>query len=65
MEKKLENLRRANEESHRIVVDSLREAFYQLLETRNVNDIKVVDLVKTAGVSRGLFTSTFTWLQMS
>jgi|LSQX01.1.fsa_nt_gb hypothetical protein len=58
-EKKLENLRRANEESHRIVVDSLREAFYQLLETRNVNDIKVVDLVKTAGVSRGAFYKHF------
>ena len=54
-EKKLENLRKANTQSHQLIVDSLRDALYQMLETRDVNEIKVVDLIKVAGISRGAF----------
>ena len=54
-EKKLENLRKANAQSHQVIVDSLRDALYQMLETREVSEIKVVDLIKVAGISRGAF----------
>ena len=54
-EKKLENLRNANAQSHQIIVDSLRAALYQMLETRDVSEIKVVDLIRVAGISRGAF----------
>ncbi len=56
---KLENLRKANEESHRLIVDSLRDALYRLLETKDINEIKVIDLTKAAGVSRGAFYKHF------
>lgn len=58
-EKRIENLRKANEESHRMIVDSLREALYKLLETKDVSDIKVVDLIREAGISRGVFYKHF------
>ena len=58
-EKRIENLRKANEESHRTIVDSLREALYKLLETKDVNEIKVVDLIREAGISRGVFYKHF------
>jgi AcrR family transcriptional regulator len=54
-EKRIENLQRSNEESHRLIVDSLRQALYTMLKTRDIDSIKVVDLVKAAGVSRGGF----------
>ena len=54
-EKKLENLRKANSESHQLVVDSLRDALYKMLETKDISEIKVVDLIKVAGISRGAF----------
>ena len=54
-EKKLENLRKANAQSHQVIVDSLRDALYQMLETQDVSEIKVVDLIKVAGISRGAF----------
>ena len=53
--KKLENLKKANEESHSLIVESLKSALYELLETKEINEIKVVDLTKKAGVSRGGF----------
>ncbi len=56
---KLENLRKANEESHRVIVESLREALYQLLETKEISEIKVIDLCHAAGVSRGVFYKHF------
>ena len=58
-EKKFENLRKANEESHRTIVNSLREALYKLLETKDVNEIKVVTLIQEAGISRGAFYKHF------
>ena len=56
---KLENLRKTNEESHRVIVESLREALYQLLETKDISEIKVIDLCHAAGVSRGAFYKHF------
>ena len=56
---RLENLRKANEESHQLIVDSLREALYKLLETKEISEIKVIDLCRAAGVSRGVFYKYF------
>lgn len=56
---KLENLRKANEESHRLIVESLQEALYKLLETKDISEIKVIDLCRAAGVSRGAFYRHF------
>ncbi len=58
-EKRIENLQRSNEESHRVIVESLREALYTMLKTRDIESIKVVDLTKAAGVSRGGFYRNF------
>lgn len=58
-DKRMENLRKANEESHRVIVESLREALYRLLETKDIRDIKVVDLIRLAGVSRGAFYKSY------
>ncbi|MBR3159856.1 MAG: hypothetical protein IKF14_12260 [Atopobiaceae bacterium] len=58
-DKRIENLRKANDESHRVIVESLREALYRLLETRDIRDIKVVDLIRLAGVSRGAFYKNY------
>ncbi len=58
-EKRIENLQRSNEESHRVIVESLREALYTMLKTRDIDSIKVVDLTKAAGVSRGGFYRNF------
>ena len=44
-EKRIENLQRSNKESHRLIVDSLRQALYTMLKTRDIDSIKVVDLV--------------------
>ena len=56
---KLENLQKANEESHRLIVDSLQEALYKLLETKGISEIKVIGLCHAAGVSRGAFYKHF------
>ncbi len=56
---KLENLKKANEESHRLIVESLREALYKFLETKEISEIKVIDLCHAAGVSRGAFYKHF------
>ncbi len=56
---KLENLRKANEESHRLIVESLRDALYKLLETKDISEIRVIDLTRAAGVSRGVFYKYF------
>ena len=58
-EKRIENLQRSNEESHRLIVESLRQALYTLLKTRDIESIKVVDLTRAAGVSRGGFYRNF------
>ena len=33
-------------------MDALREAMYELIETRDVSEIKVVDLIRKAGVGQ-------------
>lgn len=58
-EERIQNLKLANEQSHRVIVDSLREAMYELIETKDVSEIKVVDLIRKAGVSRGGFYKNF------
>lgn len=58
-EERIKNLKKANENSHRLIVDSLREAMYQLLETKDVSEIKVVDLIRRAGISRGGFYKNY------
>ena len=58
-EKRIENLQRSNEESHRLIVESLRQALYTMLKTQDIDSIKVVDLTKAAGVSRGGFYRNF------
>ena len=58
-EERIQNLKKANEESHRVIVDSLREAMYDLLETNEISEIRVVDLIRRAGVSRGAFYKNF------
>ena len=58
-EERIQNLKLANAQSHRVIVDSLREAMYELIETRDVSEIKVVDLIRKAGVSRGGFYKNF------
>ena len=40
-------------------MDALREAMYELIETRDVSEIKVVDLIRKAGVSRGGFYKNY------
>lgn len=42
-----------------MIVESLREALYRQLETKEIGEIKVVDLTKEAGVSRGAFYKHF------
>ncbi len=58
-EERIRNLKKANEQSHQVIVDSLREAMYELLETKDISEIKVVDLIRRAGVSRGGFYKNF------
>lgn len=52
-------MKKANDLSHRVIVDSLREAMYELIETKDVSEIKVVDLIRRAGVSRGGFYKNY------
>ncbi len=58
-EERIQNLQKANEQSHQVIVDSLREAMYELLESKEAGEIKVVDLIRRAGVSRGGFYRNF------
>ena len=58
-EKKIKNLQKANERSHQLIVDCLREALYGLLEKKNISEITVSELTKTAGGSRGGFYKNF------
>ena len=58
-EERIKNLKKSNEQSHQVIVDSLKEAMYDLLETKDVGEIKVIDLTKKAGVSRGGFYKNY------
>ena len=58
-EERINNLRNANEKAHEIVVESLKQALYKLLAKKDLNAITVTELVKTAGVSRGVFYKYF------
>lgn len=52
---KINNLQKANLESHRIVEESLKEALFALLEKKYISEITITELVKKAGVSRSVF----------
>ena len=54
-EERISNLKKANEESHRTIVNALKKALYSLLKTKEIKDITVTELIKTADVSRGVF----------
>ena len=54
-EARINNLQKANIESHKIVEESLKEALFSLLATKDINDISVTELVNKAGVSRAVF----------
>ena len=48
-------LRMSNEESRRVTREAVRGALFRLLQTMPLNEIKIVDLVRIAGVSRSAF----------
>ena len=48
-------LRMSNEESRRVTREAVRGALFRLLQTMPLNEIKIVDLVRVAGVSRSAF----------
>ena len=54
-EDRINKLKAANELSHSITSKKIKEALYKMLEKKNINEIKVTDLIKQAGVSRGTF----------
>lgn len=44
-----------NERSRKLTKEAIGEALFKLLKEKDINDIKIVDLVKKAGVSRSAF----------
>ena len=58
-EERIKNLKKVNDESHKLVIQSLQTALYKLLKKNSLNNITVTQLVKEAGVSRGVFYKYF------
>ncbi|MCR5143921.1 MAG: TetR/AcrR family transcriptional regulator [Lachnospiraceae bacterium] len=58
-EEKIDLLKCSNEESHRLTVESIEEAFIQLLEKESFENITVSGIAKRAGVSRTAFYKNF------
>ena len=54
-EERIKNLMRSNEAAHKKADTAMKEALYSLLKTKELSRIKVTDLIRTAGVSRGTF----------
>lgn len=54
-EERIKNLKQANDKSHKIADKALKDALYKMLKTKNIADIKITDLIKSAGVSRGTY----------
>jgi AcrR family transcriptional regulator len=52
-------LRKNNIESNAITRESIHEALFQLMETRNYEDIRITDIINKAGVSRSAFYRNF------
>ena len=48
-------LRMSNEESRRVTREAVRGALFRLLQTMPLNEIRIVDLVRIAGISRSAF----------
>ena len=54
-EERIKNLKKANDKSHKIADSALKNTLYKMLKTRDISEITVTDLIKSAGVSRGTF----------
>ena len=54
-EDRIKNLKRANEEIHKLTDKALKEALYKMLKKKNINEIKITDLIKLAGISRATY----------
>jgi len=54
-EERIKNLREANAKSHEVIKKSLKDALYHMIRKEDINKIKVVDLIKKAGVSRSCY----------
>lgn len=61
-EKRLNNLKLANDKSHKLADKALKEALYSMLKNKEINEIKVTDLIKTAKVSRGTYYKHYYYL---
>ena len=54
-EERIKNLKQSNEKSHKLADSALKEALYRMLRTKDISEIKITDLIKAAGVSRGTY----------
>ena len=61
-EERIQNLKRASEESHKLASTALKEALYKLLIKKNIQDITVTELIKVAGVSRATYYKHYYYL---
>lgn len=58
-EERIKNLKNANKESHNLAKEALKEALYQMLKTKEIDEIKITDLIKVAHVSRGTYYKNY------
>ena len=61
-EDRINNLKQANEHAHQLADKALKDALYRMLETKNIAEIKITDLIKSAGVSRGTYYKHYYYL---
>ena len=54
-ERKTRTLRRSNAESRRVTREAVRGALFRMLQSTRLREIKIVDLVRIAGISRSAF----------
>ena len=54
-EERIENLKKANDKSHKRIDLALKSTLYKMLKTKDISEITVTDLITAAGVSRGAF----------
>ncbi len=54
-EERINNLKQANAKSHELIKEALKDALYEMIKEKDINKIKVIDLIKKAGVSRSCF----------
>lgn len=61
-EERIKNIIQANERSHKNADRALKEALYNMLQTQEINEIKITDLIKLAKVSRGTYYKHYYYL---